>query len=1399
MSVTQAQLNYTQTMYIAYYGRPADPGGLQFWASRLASDGPAGIANAFGTSEEFNNNYGSLSPAQLVDGLFRQLLGRGADPEGLAFYEGGLQSGAFTLPDIALRIIDGVQAGSGDDLVVANRLQVANYVTNLVPDTALLSTIIDLVDGGVASVEQALAALGIDPQERERFDLSIGDENQKVGTVSFQQAPPTALMITSGQVVNVEQLRSDPRFSEVDGRGYTVVVLDTGIDLDHPAFGPDANGDGVADRIVFHRDFSGEGDGTADDVQGHGTHVASTVGSSEAAYPGVAPGVNIVALQVLDNNGSGGSQGIERALQWVIANQSAFNIVAVNLSLGDNSNLNSPISSYASDEFTALQQLGVITIAAAGNSYFEFQAEGVSYPAADPNAIAVGATFDANVGFFGGGGPTAFTTDVDRLVPFSQRSDVMTQIFAPGAIITGAAPGGGSVGLSGTSMAAPHIAGIAALAQQIADQYLGRRLSPDEFLNLLTSTAVIINDGDDEDDNVVNTGDNYNRVDVLALANAIVALGGGGVAPPPVDNRDTIAGDPSTTATLPLGNAVAGTIDTRGDTDWYRVALEEDATYQFSLTGTTLADPWLGLHGPDGEFITSNNDSGGSLNASLTFIAPATGIYFLSAEAFGPAQTGDYLIEASLANIAFTDAIPGDASTTTDLLNTAALSSAIDFGGDEDWLRLSLQAGVTYTITVSGETSGGGTLTDPVLELFDAGSSSVAFDDDSGPGLEPLLNFTPQTSGIFYAEVRAFGASQTGSYTVSLSGDELSSDGDTIAADPSTARTLESGGEQQSAVDSAGDEDWFRISLSAGREYVFELAGSGSNPLADPFLSLYDDSGALLATDDDGGMGLNARLAVTPEVSGVYYLGARGFGSTVGQYTLSADTGQGGAGDNINGMGIGDAGGTRSTAAMVSAGGDGRIAVTGSVGYTGDTVDYFELRPSADGIASFALGGLGADLDLVLENASGEIVEGSYAAGANPEMLTTTLTGGEQYFLRVDPFGSAASAYTLDITLPTNSSSGPQDSVNGVPVGDAGGNLGNAVTLPAAEVVNIVGSTGFGADDGDMYRLVADASGAASFILSGLRSDIDLALYSASGSLLAASTVTGTGAESINFPLSAGNTYFLYVYPFTDASEYSLQLQLPVAATGASETVNSVAIGDAADSELSPTTITLDSQGRALVTGSTGANGDGGDFFGFVAPGTGAAAFELFGLQDDLDLVLLDANGSLLVYEPALGADSERLTLGLQAGEQYVVGVFPWDGAVSSYTLTIDAAPADSMPDVINGVAIADAGDLENPYVLPGLTSAIMASGTTGGPDTSDAIVFIAQQSGPAAFSLQTLQTDADLDLYLYDSSGEMLASGINSGNAEEFFEISLVGGAQYTLIVSPFSGASAYELTMSA
>jgi subtilisin family serine protease len=331
---------------------------------------------------------------------------------------------------------------------------------------------------------------------------------------------------SANQLMNLSEFRTDSRFAGIDGRGFTVVVLDTGIDRDHPFFGPDSDKNGIADRIVAQYDFA-EKDADASDPSGHGSHISSLVASSDNQYTGVAPGANIIHLKVFEDDGGGSFQYVEEALQWVAANLDDYNIASVNLSFGDNSNYDKPFRGYGiDDEIETLASNDVAVVAAAGNNFYRSQSDrGVMYPAADPNVISVGAVYNSDVGSVSyGDGANASSTGPDRVMPISQRHETLTSIFAPGGSITGANADGGTMTLQGTSQAAAHVTGAIALAQQLAVRELGRRLSVSELENLLASTGKSIIDGDDERDNVENTGLTFKRIDINALGEAILSM-----------------------------------------------------------------------------------------------------------------------------------------------------------------------------------------------------------------------------------------------------------------------------------------------------------------------------------------------------------------------------------------------------------------------------------------------------------------------------------------------------------------------------------------------------------------------------------------------------------------------------------------------------------------------------------------------------------------------------------------------------------------------------------------------------------------------------------------------------------------------------------------------------------
>lgn len=239
-------------------------------------------------------------------------------------------------------------------------------------------------------------------------------------------------------------LSSTYTYPDSAGSGVTAYVIDTGVRITHSQ---------ISGRASYGYDAV-DGDTTAADGNGHGTHVATTIAGS--TY-GVAKKAKIVAVRVLDNNGSGTTAGVIAGIDWVTRNHSGPSVANLSLGGGASSTLDTAVrNSIAS---------GVTYAVAAGNS----NANASSYsPARVTEAITVGAT-----------------TSTDARASYSNYGSVL-DIFAPGSSITAGwyTSDTATNTISGTSMATPHVAGAAAV-------YLAGHTSatPAQVATALTSGA----------------------------------------------------------------------------------------------------------------------------------------------------------------------------------------------------------------------------------------------------------------------------------------------------------------------------------------------------------------------------------------------------------------------------------------------------------------------------------------------------------------------------------------------------------------------------------------------------------------------------------------------------------------------------------------------------------------------------------------------------------------------------------------------------------------------------------------------------------------------------------------------------------------------------------------------
>jgi len=322
------------------------------------------------------------------------------------------------------------------------------------------------------------------------------------------------------QMIGGQQVQSQFGYT---GSGYSVAILDTGIEYNNPAF---------AGRYLGGYNFVNNTSDPMDD-NGHGTAVAGIIGSDDPKDLGVAPGVGLIALKVLDASGSGTFGNVDRALQWVIAHQQQYHIVAVNMSLGSGNYSSEPYTSLDAD-LQALKNDGVFTAAASGNSYYSYGSQpGLAFPAINNLAVSVGAVWDGNYGSVTwANGAKDYSTAPDQIASFTQRNENL-DILAPGAFVNSIYLNDTYASMAGTSMATPFVAGAAVLIHQALDaDGQGAQANQDHILALMQRTGVTIVDTDNGQDNVIHTGQSYERLDVSAAVDAVAQVAPGTPAQP---------------------------------------------------------------------------------------------------------------------------------------------------------------------------------------------------------------------------------------------------------------------------------------------------------------------------------------------------------------------------------------------------------------------------------------------------------------------------------------------------------------------------------------------------------------------------------------------------------------------------------------------------------------------------------------------------------------------------------------------------------------------------------------------------------------------------------------------------------------------------------------------------
>ena len=368
-------------------------------------------------------------------------------------------------------------------------------------------------------------------------------------------SPPTSLrarvtitisaLFLPPDLVRARQAR---QAGNVSGAGVVVAVLDSGCRASHVALSMSSNV--ASSRVLQGRNFTkAVPDEDTTDGTGHGTAISGLVAARSFA-PLVAPDARILPLKIFSDEENSDFSFMLDGLSWVIDHGLDQGVSVVCLSMGDSGNWPSfeavpndggGIRQQIAEKIRTLRQLGIPTVAAAGNG---FRANGVTagtgmcFPAIMPECISVGATFNGSLAphVFDeyGGASTTDTSKPGQLTPFTQRlpradnNPHFTRLFAPGAPLQsiGKESDTSQTGsLYGTSVAVPVVAGVIALMQEWHKKHRNGLPSCDKLEQWLLQGADSIVDDAGDRDNVDNTGATFSLANALGSVQAMMSDG----------------------------------------------------------------------------------------------------------------------------------------------------------------------------------------------------------------------------------------------------------------------------------------------------------------------------------------------------------------------------------------------------------------------------------------------------------------------------------------------------------------------------------------------------------------------------------------------------------------------------------------------------------------------------------------------------------------------------------------------------------------------------------------------------------------------------------------------------------------------------------------------------------
>ena len=386
--------------------------------------------------------------------------------------------------------------------------------------------------------------------------------------------------------------------------------------------------------------------------------------------------------------------------------------------------------------------------------------------------------------------------------------------------------------------------------------------------------------------------------------------------------------------------------------------------------------------------LAADDNSGTDTNFDVSHNITAPGTYYVRVTSAG-SGTGMYLLTV----IFITDDHGNTQDRATLVTSGMQVAGNIETGDDQDYFSIEVAGGVRLRAAATGDVN-------TIGHIYDNNGNELAVNDDDGEGMNFNVSVRIAAAGTYYVRVTSSGTG-TGMYRLTVTSIPDDHGNTRASATPATIGTAKDG-----EIDPGTDIDYFSIQVSStdldGVDFLILTATTTGD--VDTMGTLYDSSGNELASDDNGGAGMNFELSSRVATAGTYYV--RVAGSDTGMYSLTVTTA------------TGDHGNTRSRATQITKG----TAITGNIDPAGDE-DYFSIE-----VTSAELSGRASLILRAATTGSLDTIGHLYGSGVMPLAMNDdsapsnmnfsishSITTAGTYYIRVT--GSTTGAYSLSVTF----------------------------------------------------------------------------------------------------------------------------------------------------------------------------------------------------------------------------------------------------------------------------------------------------------------------------------------------------------------------------------------------